>query len=387
MAEELEERKKKIFDVFKKKKTYLIYLALIIIIWFSTRIRVKNLKYLVDSTTGQYIPVELDSFVILRYAQDILENGKMMVLDALRNYPIGFDPQREFSFISYFIVYLYKIIHVFVPSVTLEYIDAIYPPVTFAISLVFFFLVVKKLLDYRIALVATALLSVVPTYLYRTIAGFSDKEALAMMLMFIALYFYVSAWQSKKIGKVVILGVISGIVTGAMGLAWGGVGYVFLIISLFSLIELFLGKFRKIDFYVFTSWLLSLLFVLLAFSYGRFTLSNLAVSFTTGIAFMTFLVALVDFLVFKLNLFKIKQKIEAKMPLGVASTIIAVILTAIGSSIFFGIMFIPNKIKEVVSGLIYPLTNRWALTVAESHQPYVIDWFSQLGNWYAWLML
>jgi len=387
MGEELEDRKKKIFDVFKKKKTYLIYLALIIIIWFSTRIRVKNLKYLVDSTTGQYIPVELDSFVILRYAQYILEHGKMMVLDTLRNYPIGFDPQREFSFISYFIVYLYKIVHVFVPSVTLEYIDAIYPPITFAISLVFFFLVVKKLSDYRIALVATALLSVVPTYLYRTIAGFSDKEALAMMMMFIALYFYVSAWQSKKIGKIVIFGAISGIVTGAMGLAWGGVGYVFLIISLFSLIELFLGKFRKIDFYVFTSWLLPLVFVLLAFSYGRFTLSNLAVSFTTGIAFMTFLVALVDFVVFKIDLFKVKQKIDAKMPLGIASTLIALILTAIGSSIFFGIMFIPNKIKEVASGLIYPLTNRWALTVAESHQPYIIDWFSQLGNWYTWFML
>jgi len=190
MTEELEERKKRVFHFLTKKKSFLIYLGLLVILIFGWYSRTRNLKFLKDVTTGDYIPVELDSFVILRYAEYIVQHGTMMVNDVLRSFPLGFDPSREFSFIAYFIAYLYKFLHFFDSSITLGYVDAIYPPLTFVVSLVFFFLTIKKLLDYRYALVATAFLAVVPTYLYRTIAGFSDKEALAMMLMFMAFYFY-----------------------------------------------------------------------------------------------------------------------------------------------------------------------------------------------------
>jgi len=387
MLEDLEQRKRKIWNIIKNKKTYFVYIVLIIIIWFGSFIRTRNLQFLKDATTGKYIPLALDPFVVLRYANYILEHGKIMVLDTMRNYPIGFNPIDEFSFISNFIVYLYKFIHIFNGSVTLEQIHVLYPIIAFAIGIFFFFLTMKKLCDYKIALISSTFLIAIPTYLYRTMAGFSDKESLAMMLMFMVFYFYVGGWHSKKISRIILFGIISGVITGATALVWGGVGFIFLIISFFTFIELFLGKFKKKDFYLIASWVISLTIIMVFFSYGKYRFSDLVVSFTTGIAFLAFLIAIIRFIFIELDLFKIKNKITTKLPPGIFSFIISIVIIIIITSLLYGATFIYNQIGGILHGLIYPLGDRWALTVAESHQPYIKDWFSQFGSLYLWLFL
>lgn len=392
MAEELKERQEKTLELLKErkawlikflkeKKTLLIYLSVAAIIYFGMFIRTRNLWLM----KGKY-PADLDSYLILRYAAYVVEHGHLMLYDPMRYYPIGFYPRGEFAVISYFIAYLHKVLHFFNQSITVVQSDIIYPVVCFGIGVIFFFLLIRRLFDYRVALLSSAFLSVIPAYLYRTMAGVSDKESLAMMFFFMAFYFYVAAWQSKKTINNIALGLCAGITTGVMGLVWGGVNFVFLIIAGFTLIEIFLNKFERKDFYLYACWLLPTLF-LLTVPLHRFKLMELIVSFTSGIAIFVLFMGLVDFLFFHLDLFKLKEKIRGKMPIGLASFLISTILILIITSIMFGPTFFIDKIHGVVDNMIYPLSNRWALTVAESHQPYIKDWFDQLSQRYVYLFL
>ena len=167
----LEKRKEMAINFIKDHKNYIQYAVLAVIIWIGYKIRIQNLSLLKDITTGKYIPADPDAMGFLRYVLYVLEHGKIMAVDPLRYYPLGFTGTEEFSLLSHFIVYLYKFLHFFNPEVTIEYADVIYPPVAFAIGLVFFFLLVRKLFNYRVALISSAFLIVVPAFLFRTMAG------------------------------------------------------------------------------------------------------------------------------------------------------------------------------------------------------------------------
>ncbi len=353
------------------------YILLFYIINSGFAIRLQNLPLLKDITTNKYIPLALDPHVFLRYAKYILESGKLFSIDTMRFYPFGADMNRETVFLSKFIVYLYKVLHVFSSKITIEFVDVLYPPICFAISLVFFFLIVKNLFDKKIAVVSTLILSTIPIYLYRTMAGFSDKESLGLMLMFIAFYCFIVGWKSKKTWKTIVLGVISGLTTGLMGLTWGGVNFTLLIFAAFILVEVLLKKLTKNDLYLYVSWIIpmTILMGLTTVKFGG--LRGLIVSFTSGIAYVALLVAVIDFVLFELDILKIKEKVKKKFPLGITSILISAVLAIIGASIFIGPAFVVEKFKGVFSDMINPFgKTRWALTVAESHQPYFVNWIS-----------
>ncbi|GAG49958.1 unnamed protein product, partial [marine sediment metagenome] len=227
-----------------------------------------------------------------------------------------------------------------------------YPVFCFIIAMVFFFLAIKKLFNTKIALLSTAFLAVVPTFLYRTMAGFSDKEPLAMMLLFMTFYFFTLAWQSKKTKQNIIFGAIAGVTTAFTTMAWGGGIYIFLIIGMFAFLQIILNKFSKKDLYTYTSWMIILTIVLVMFSNGRFHLKDLIVSFSTGIVYMVFLIALINYLIFKKDILKIKNKIN--LPKGISSIILGLIFIIILASIFFGPSFITGQIKEITSTMIHP---------------------------------
>jgi len=362
--------------------------VLITIIGFSSVLRLQNLNYLIDVTTKQYIPADPDAMAFLRYAKYILEHGSLMTIDTLRYFPDGFSGLGEFSFLSHFIVYLYKFLHIFSSSFTIELIDIIYPAIAFAISLIFFFLLVKKLFNKNIALLATAFLSVVPSYLFRTLTGISDKEAFATIFFYAALYFYVCAWSSENIKKRIIFGALSGISTALTTLTWGGGVFIFLIIGLFTLIELFLGKLEKKDLYYYISWMFFSFLVLRVFFPERFNFGTLLLSTTTSITLAALLIWIINIIIFDLNLLKIKNKINEKIPNIIVSLIISSIIIALIVVIISGPGFFISKISETYNTLVRPFaTNRWVRTVAENNQPYITDWIGQFGKTYLWLFL
>jgi asparagine N-glycosylation enzyme membrane subunit Stt3 len=383
----LDKRKEKIKNWLFKNEGY-AYLVMTFLIITSYLMRIKNIKYLVDATTGKYIPLALDPFIFLRYAKETLANGGLATVDMMRYFPWGFEQLGEFILLPKVIVALYKFLHIFNPNVTLEYVHVIYPPVFFCLGLIFFYALIKRLFDTRVALLASAFLMVLPSYLYRSIAGFSDKESLAMFFMFAAMYFYVRAWQEDKIKLALFFGVLSGITSGLMGLTWGGVRFLFLIFGFFALIQIALNKFSEKDFYVYTSWLFFMMLILKMFYGTRYNFSNLALSITSGIMFLTFVVGVVNLLITKYNLFGLNDKLKEKFPTGVFSIIISLIFSVIFVAIIEGFGSIIGKIQSFITDLISPFGfNRWILTVAESHQPYIRDWIAQWGWFYLLIML
>jgi len=381
---ELEKRKEKAINFLKEYSSYIQYLILAVIIWIGYKIRIQNLPFLKDITTGKYIPADPDAMGFLRYVLYILEHGKIMTVDTLRYYPLGFTGTNEFSLLSHFIVYLYKFLHFFNSSITIEYVDVIYPPIALAIALVFFFLLVRKLFNYRVALIASAFLAVIPAFLFRTMAGISDKEALGTLLMFMAFYFFIYSWKQNNIKKSLITALLAGILTALMGMVWGGVSFIFFIIGIFALIILLLNKFNNRKFYAYVVWLLSSLIILNILFPTKFPVGSLMTSLRTLLAVMVLFVYIINYLIFKRKIIKIKTKFSEI----IASFIITIILGIVLILIKQGPNFFINLIMNIFTILVKPFaTNRWVITVAESHQPYIQDWFSQFGKSYIWLII
>ena len=382
--DEIEKRVTKLSDFFENNKNWIIFVLLAFIILFGYNLRTNNLELLKDSTTGDFTPIDLDSYLYLRYSQQVIDDGRVLEHDNLRYFPFGYETSGETIFVSYFIAYLYKFLHFFNPDITLNYTDVIYPAVASSIGLLFFFLLARKLFDYRVALLSSFLLTVIPSFLYRTISP--DKEALANMFMFMALYFFIVAYKSEKPKNSIILGVLSGISTGLMALSWGGVQFIFLTIGLFYLILITFNKLDSRKFFVYSSWMFPMFFVAIMFS-GRYTINSVLYSFTTEIVLLAFIAGLIYYIIYIKDLLKIKSKIE-KYPNGITSILITLIIGIVSITILYGYSFILHTLDEQYINLIEPFgRTRWALTVAESHQPYFLDWVNSLGWKYIWVFI
>ena len=381
-SDEFNKKREELIKTFKEKKEWIIYILLAAIIWFGSWIRLQNLSRLKDVTTGKYIPLALDPHLFLKYAKYIVEHGSLYAHDATRFVPEGISTVK-YVFMSSFIAYVYKIMHFFNPNVTIEYADVVYPVICFAIAMFFFFLLTRRLFDVKVALLSTLFLSIVPAFLHRTMAGFSDHEALGVMLMFMAMYFYVVGWQQKSTKKSILFGALAGLFTGFMGLSWGGWKFLLLIIGIFTLIEFFFSKIKDKDVYQYTAWVVAFI-IPITLWIPMFSLKELLSSFTTSVAFLVLFVLLVDLFVFKRDYFKLKHKFKGKVPLSVVSFVVSIVLGLILISATIGPSALNEKVTEIGNNLLHPLGNdRWELTVAEQHQPYFMTWVAQFGpNWF-----
>lgn len=381
---DIEKRKQDIINFFKRYKTYLPYLALTIVLWIAYNIRISNLPVLKDVTTGGYIPGDPDALLFLRYARYLLEHGTLQFWDTMRYVPFGYDPTTERTLVAYFSVYFYKIMSIFSSTFTLDQAHVMYPAVAFVIGAILFYLLTKKLFDYKIALLATATLSFMPIYLFRTMSGISDKEALGFLFYYLAMYLFVCGWQSKRLRHKLPYNLASGIATALMAWTWGGVNFLFLTIGGFVIIELLMNKFNDKDFYSYIIWILPIVIMLPVMHPDILNFQTLVTSLTSGIMTIAFGVALVNFVFFEKNLFGLKHRIEKHIAPGFASVIISIMLGMIFLTILYGPSTIPHKIEATYNQMLSPYAgDRWQLTVAENNQPYIADWIGQMG----WLFL
>ncbi|MBT4446715.1 hypothetical protein HOC96_05690 [archaeon] len=371
-----------LFNFLKAKKDYFQYLILAIIIAFGSWIRTRNLGILKDTTTGDFIPLALDPYLFTRYANEIIEKGSLAAYDAGRFVPEGISTIKYWM-TSYFIAYLYKFLHLFNSDVTVNYASVIYPVVAFAGAMVFFFLLCRKLFDWKIATLATLFLAIVPSFLHRTMAGFADHEALGTLYLFMAMYWYVCAWQTKTTKKTIIYASLAGLATGAMGVTWGGWKFLLLLISGFTLIEFFMEKTTRKDLYQYLSWMLGILLVT-TILVPQYSISDLVGSFTSAIAFLVLAILILHEVLtskkFQHLQTTVQKTLKFKLPKSVFTAILAGILGLIAVFTVVGIEPIIDHGSDIVNSILHPLgNNRWELTVAEQHQPYFTDWMGQYG--------
>ncbi len=378
---ELEQRKAQVMSFLRTNKSLVYFALLIIVILVTFSMRMMPIKNLRDVTTNQYIPAEPDSFIILYYAEYILEHGEIPTVDNLRYYPTGFLNVEEFFVLPHFIFYLYKILSFFNSSITIQYADLLYPPLTFAISLIFFFLFVSRLFNRNVGLISTAYLSVSSLYLYRTTAGFSDKESLALMFLYIALYYFTLSWTTENLKKALFFSLIAGGFTALVGLTWGGVQFAYFSIGLFVLLQIFLGTFQTKEILAFIIWFLTSYLVLFAYFPEKFGVYNL-------IANPSYIPSTVAFIVAALLLYfqhrakhPFLQKLAERKHLGLAGILVTLLAGFLFFLLFFGPSYIVTRMNDLIVSLTNPFTaTRWAKTVAESRQPYLVDIINDIGK-------
>lgn len=375
-----EQRKEKALGFLISKKNYLVWVVLAAIAGIGYWIRTRNLPLLIDITTGKYIPSDPDAFGFLRYVQYLYENGSLMAVDTLRYYPFGYSNLNEFSFLSHFIVYLYKFLHLFSSTITLEYVDVIYPAIAFVIGLVFFFLFVREVFDWRVGLLASAFLTVLPAYLFRTMTGVSDKEALAMTFMFMALYFFVGYLKRRNLTQKLVFAGLGGLSAGLMGLIWGGINFLFLTFGITIIICLIFNRIDKRDIYGYTFFLIVFFSTLIIGYPEKYGIFNLIGSITSSVTILALAVVWINLLLQKETF---RNIIKERLPTSIVSLLIVIVLYVIYGFIDNGAGFLSHKISDVWINFVNTPTSRWILTVAESHQSYFTDIISQFG----WLFI
>jgi len=381
----LEERKEKLKQYFKKAN-WIYYAILAVIVWISVKIRTRNLDGLRDITTGNWtLGPDLDPFLFLRWAKYIVENGALFAVDTMRYVPLGFDIGGEFLLHPYLMAWFHYLASLF-GSESVTQSAVIYPVFMFALTVIAFFLLARKIFIDRmgakkaniIALISAFFLSVLPSLLPRTIAGIPEKESAAFLFLFLAFFLFLSAWKAKTPRSSIIYAVLAGLATLAMASIWGGFILIFYTIGLATFISFILGEIRKRELYVYSAWLFTAL-ILMALT-AKHTALGVLTSVSTGSSIAVLFIILVHSAVFNTDLrHKLYKSKLARLPPHIFSVILAVIIGAIASSIFFGPSFIVDKFSQILNVLIKPATSRLIQTVAENRQPFFTEWAGSFG--------
>src|SRR3989344_9518777 len=142
----INERKEKIVDFAKVNQKKLVYVILAFIVFISLYIRTRNIPNLKDITTGGWtLGPDLDPFLFLRWAKEIVKSGSLMTTDFMRYVPLGYHTAGEEKLLAYMIAWLHNFLSFFSDSITVTY-SAILFPVFMAGGSAhgFFFFFIKK---------------------------------------------------------------------------------------------------------------------------------------------------------------------------------------------------------------------------------------------------
>ncbi len=391
---------KEIKKFFKSKKTQkiLVILLLLGIIFMGTFIRVQNWKLLEDRTTGEKIPLALDPHYFLRIAQTMQEPGPMPEYDSFRKFEnVGWHSE----ILPEVVIGIQKISNIF-GDITLEEADVAYPVIFFILSILVYFLLVSKLTKSKItALISSLILSLTPAFLYRTMAGFADHEAIGMFSFFtLLLGFSVSLkYLDKNFNrtnmkfriKKLLYGVLTGFLIAFTVACWGGIAkFSFMIIPLSVLIFWFakrknknLSKLRCVFGFYFTSILSSLIITSFISGYNFMEAMNRYILNSTGLISLFVLgFLIIDTMVLYLNkkeIIKFNKKYEILYSFIILIILGLVILTVLGELSILG---------DVFERILNPFgRGRVGETVAENRSPTLKNWMNQTGNILFWMFL
>ncbi|MEK6847211.1 MAG: STT3 domain-containing protein, partial [Nanoarchaeota archaeon] len=385
----VERRKQKILQFLKQKGQWLTYVFLAVIVYISVWIRTRNVPGLKDVTTGTWtLGPDLDPFLFLRWAKYIVENGSLFAVDMMRYVPKGFETTGEYLLHPYMIAWFHNIFSgIFSWTVTQS---AIYYPVfMFALTVIAFFLFVRKAFysftstgkANAIALVASFFLSVMPTFLPRTIAGIPEKESAAFFFLFMTFYLFITSWESKSKIQRYLTSAIAGVSTAAMSFVWGGYVFIFFILSPAVIISFLIGNADRKKIYSFVLWMVVSFFMMLFLS-EQYPLRTILASFSTGSALMATFIMLAYEFVYKKYLadyFSKQNNFLAKIPPRLLSIVLSIIALLILVVVFLGPDTLTGNISEIYFQLVKPAQTRLITTVAENRQPYFNEWASNFG--------
>jgi len=369
-----------------KVQNIILIIFLLVLVFAGSAMRLQNLPLLKDSTTGEYIPLALDPYYFMRLAGTVQDNGRLPDSDMMRASGTAFPFVDEI--LPQAIFYIHKGVSVFDDSISLEFITVISPVIFFALGILAFFFLVLVLTKSRLtAAISSFILTVIPPYLYRTLAGFADHEAIGMFAFFSALLCYVLALKFlRKDGKdnikTILYGLLVGLISAFTILAWGGVAnFLFVIIPLsFGVIWLIkkptiLSKY--LTFYL-TWFLSSILFAVLLGYNPSSVITRFILSGSGILGPFLFMFFIVDYLLIG---WKSIEKYRIFYSTSIVLFLGSILLALSGSSII-------SMIVKVFNGLLNPAgLSRIGNTVAENAAPYLTTLIAQVGENFFYIFL
>ncbi len=368
---------------FQWATTAIIFL---IVLFMSSSIRLSNWDLLTDSTTSEKIPLALDPYYFLRVAETILENGgELPSVDSMRGSGVSW----SYEIMPRVIVSMYQIANIF-GDYTLRTIDVVSPVIFYIFGLIIFFFLVYVLTKSKVAgLISSGLLAFSPPYLYRTMAGFSDHEAIGMVAVFACILIYAFALKNfeRDWKRTVLYGLGVGFFTALVLASWGGAVTLILMLVPLSFLLYWLLKckdrIKAILFYL--AWIISSVSSPMVFHSSMVSGMMGRFSGTYGLlapAVLGFM--LLDmFFEWLIKSRKLNIKKENKILWVIGSLIVlgSIALTFVGRNIL-------GVIKSIWHAILFPFgTSRVGLTVAENAQPYLMDWINQNSSMIFWLFV
>lgn len=337
--------------------------------------------------------LELDPYLFLRWINLIVETGKIPTVDYMRAYPIGFATDQESLIMPYTVAYLYKILHFLNPQITVVNSASWYPLFAFGLSLIPFYLLLKEILGKKTAILGSFFLSIIPGFLFRTFQSYADKEPLALLTMYLAMYLFIKAWYSVNDKKPwaatlpaqVFWSVMAGVWAGIMSLTWGGTAILFIAGGGFALLS-FILWFKAKDVLTYFLWLVFYVIVSLTFTmkyggwmYGfQVLLSNVGSLLAIGTLGLGIGCLVIRFIETKSAFVK-----NIKLPLGAKSI---VLIGSLGLVLMLVTGQLGPMTSKVLEQFVHPFERaRHTLTVAENRQPYFSDWAGEFGFLFMWI--
>lgn len=179
----------------------------------------------------------LDEFYLYRISETILANNFVLPdVDPLKNHPHG-DTIFDYRITLFLPPLLYVLLN---PLLQISFLQfaLIYPAIMgAATAFVMYFLGKEIFNDRKTGLFAAFFMSVSIAILSRTVSF--EKEASSAPFMVLALAFFVMAFRRRDWRY----GILSGVMLGIMGGAWGGVFFIYALLALFALVILLTNRY------------------------------------------------------------------------------------------------------------------------------------------------
>ena len=219
-------------------------------------------SFFLDENGKNYMP-DIDPYYWYRYSKNILDHDYAGdVLKDGRSYDDRqLAPSGRFVspdlFHPYFLAYFYKLLHFFVPDLTLMRSMFYYPIFVSALCILLVFLIAKKIAGNMGGFFAATMMAVNEAFLGRTLFGHADSDAWVVFFPLVVTWLFILAIDSKNIWKTIGITVLAGFFTGLYTFAWSGWWYIFdfLLITMAAefiyLVLLNLSEIKKNILYVF----------------------------------------------------------------------------------------------------------------------------------------
>ena len=239
MSDELRDRYEFARSRIHREKL-LLYTALMLIFIMAFLIRM--------STYFQWDPIiggGGDTWSQLKAAQYMNQHGILGYFSYIDNtswYPYGRNwGGTEYLGIPLLGVIAYHLGNLIGLHLSFEVAAFLAPGIVGGFTVVAIYFLGKEIGNEKIGLLAALFLSISPSHIQRSYAGFFDNEALGDLLVVLVLYFYLRSLHTGSF----LDATWGGLSLGLLNDTWGGSTYVIQLISLFTIVLILLKKYSK----------------------------------------------------------------------------------------------------------------------------------------------